>query len=434
MKDKPLLTTKQIWNINFGFLGLQVAFSLIMTNTSRIFSALGANTDLLSILWLAPPLAGLIIQPIIGYWSDRIWTRNGRRIPFVFAGSVLAFILLLLIPNLSSFNHIVYPIWDEVILLFLLQAAFNISLLPFRALIGDQLNVKQQNKGFSIQTFICNTGAIVGALLPFTLAFVGVRNEPLGTERLAPTTSWSFYLGSILLILTVLWTCFKTKEYHPEEYKINVNDDYSKDNGSENIQANSKQIFIRLSFIQFFSWIGFFFLWVYATDAIAQKVWDTDNPLSEAYNDAGNWFGVLTGFYSIVSILLVTFLSKLTNRFGRKQVYFVSQLCCSLGFSSMYFIDNQYLLILSMIGIGIGWGGILTFPFVIMTSNTPSHRMGLQMGLLNATITVPQIVGAFTGIILFKYLANSDSMTMILYAGIALFIAALCVLTLQDKA
>ena len=432
MEEKPNLNTKQIWNINLGFLGLQIAFSLIMTNTSRIFSALGANTDLLSILWLAPPLAGLIIQPIIGYWSDRIWTRFGRRIPFIFLGSILAFLLLLIIPNLSSYDHIIYPIWDEVILLFLLQAAFNVSLLPFRTLIGDQLNAKQQNKGFSIQTFICNTGAILGSLLPFSLALFGMRNEPIGHERLAPTTSWSFYLGGILLLITVLWTCFKTKEYPPNTYKsTNQQDDLEEE--SKESKQKSKKVFFQLGLIQFFSWIGFFFLWVYATDAIAQKIWNTDNPLSEAYNEAGNWFGVLTGFYSIISIVLVAFLSKLTNRFGRKQIYFISLICCSIGFSSMYFIENQYLLILSMIGIGIGWAGILTFPFAIMTSNTPSHRMGFQMGLLNATITVPQIAGALSGIVLFKYLANSDSMTMILYAGIALFIAALCVLTLQDK-
>lgn len=432
MEDKPQLATKQIWNINLGFLGLQIAFSLIMTNTSRIFSALGANTDLLSILWLAPPLAGLIIQPIIGYWSDRMWTRFGRRIPFIFVGSILASVLLVLIPNLSSFDHIIYPIWDEVILLFLLQAAFNMALLPFRALIGDQLNTKQQNKGFSIQTFICNTGAILGALLPFSLAFGGMRNEPFGDERLAPTTSWSFYLGSILLLVTVLWTCLKTKEYHPEKYQSHSKDIESKDQ-SEESHLSSRKVFFQLGIIQFFSWIGFFFLWVYATDGIAQKVWNTNNPLSQAYNEAGNWFGVLTGVYSIVSIITVTFLDRLTARFGRKHIYFISLICCSIGFLSMYFIDNQYLLLVSMVGIGVGWAGILTFPFSIMTSNTPPHRMGFQMGLLNATITLPQIVGAFSGMVLFRYLADSDSIMMIVYAGISLLVAALCVLFLQDK-
>lgn len=427
MNHKPVLSTKQIWNINLGFLGLQIAFSLVMTNTSRIFSALGADADILSILWLAPPLAGLLVQPLIGYWSDRKWTRFGRRIPFIFIGTILSFVLLLVMPNLSADTHIIYPIWDEVVLLFLLQASFNMSMLPFRSLIGDQLQKKQQNLGFSIQTFISNTGSITGSLLPFFLVFIGVRNEPLGDERLAPSLSWSFYIGGAILIATVLWTCLKTKEYQPNEYvddtKVNTNRDHT---GTSN-----RSVIWRLGLVQFFSWIGFFFLWVYATDAIACKIWHTTDPLSEAYNDAGNWFGVLSSIYSIISIVFATALSKLANRFGRKQIYFISLLICGLGFVSISFIENQYLLILPMLGIGMGWASILTFPFAIMASNSSAKRMGLQMGLLNITITLPQIAGALLGIVLFRYLANSDSMTMILYAGISVIISACFVLKLK---
>lgn len=431
MNQKPMLSKKQIWNLNLGFLGLQIAFSLLMTNTSRIFSALGADTDLLSLLWLAPPLAGLIIQPLIGYMSDRKWTRFGRRIPFIFIGSMISCILLLVMPNLSANSHIIYPIWDEVVLLFLLQATFNISMLPFRSLIGDQLNTKQQNSGFSIQTLFCNVGGIAGAFLPFLLAMMGMRNEPIGSEHLAPTLSYSFYIGSALLFITVLWTCFKTKEYRPGQYKNETKNDLASTIEETSLKDNST--IFKLSFIQFFSWFGFFFLWVYATDAIAQKVWNTSDPLSEAYNDAGNWFGVLTGFYSIVSIIFSAFLSKLADRYGNKRVYFASLIASGIGFVSIYFIQNEYLLLLSMIGIGIGWSSMLTFPFSIIASETPAEKMGLRMGLLNVTITLPQIAGSLFGIVLFRYLANSDSMTMILYAGISLFISALFVLRLNSK-
>ena len=424
-----MLNTKQIWDLNLGFLGLQIAFSLLMTNTSRIFSALGAETDLLSILWIAPPLAGLVIQPLVGYISDRKWSRFGRRIPFIFVGSMMAFILLFVIPNISTDSHIIYPFWDEIVLLFLLQVAFNITMLPFRSLIGDQLNTQQQHSGFSIQAFFCNVGGIAGALLPFFLAIMGMRNEPIGNERLAPTLSYSFYIGGVLLLITVLWTCLKTKEYPPNRY-----DDSIKENETsieENSTRSNDNTIYKLGFIQFFSWLGFFFLWVYATDAIAEKIWHTNNPLSEAYNDAGNWFGVLTGVYSVVSIIFSVFLSRLANRYGDKLVYFISLIVSGIGFVSIYFIQNEYLLLLPMIGIGIGWSSMLTFPFSIIAAETPANKMGLQMGLLNVTITLPQIAGSLFGIVLFKYLANSDSMTMILYAGLSLFISALFVLRLR---
>lgn len=433
MDNKPQLTTKHIWNLNLGFLGLQVAFSLIMVNTSRIFSALGANTDLLSVLWLGPPLAGLIIQPIIGYWSDRTWTRFGRRIPFMVVGSILAFIILLLIPNLPSSDYIIYPIWDEVVLLFLLQCTFNMVLLSFRTLIGDMLNAKQLNKGFSIQTFISNAGGILGSLLPFTLAFFGMRNEPIEKEYLAPTTSWSLYFASGLLLLTMLWTIFKIKEYPAKECKLISKCESEANQDAKKLQKNFKKIFLKLGLIQFFSWLGFFFLWVYATDAIALKVWKTGDPLSEAYNESGNWFGVLTGVYSIVSIIFSAFLSKLANKYGNKFVYFSSLIACGIGFVSIYFIQNQYLLLLPMIGIGIGWSSILTFPFSIVAEEASTDKMGFQMGLLNVTITLPQIAGSLFGIVLFRYLANSDSMTMILYAGMSLFISAFFVLGLKNK-
>lgn len=430
--QKPTLSKKQIWDLNLGFLGLQIAFSLLMTNTSRIFSALGADTDLLSLLWIAPPLAGLIVQPLIGYMSDRKWSRFGRRIPFIFIGSIISCVLLSIVPNLSTDNHIIYPIWDEVMLLFLLQAAFNVSMLSFRSLIGDLLNTKQQNFGFSIQTFFCNVGGIAGALLPFLLDVFGMRNEPIENERLAPTLSYSFYTGAILLLITVLWTCLKTKEYPPNKYSDETNEDktITIDNGL----PKDRFIMYKLSFIQFFSWLGFFFLWVYTTDAIAQRIWHTSDALSESYNDAGNWFGVLTSFYSIISIIFSLFLPRLANRYGSKVVYFLSLIVSGVGLVSIYFINDEYLLLLPMIAIGIGWSSMLTFPFSIIAAQSPPDKMGLQMGLLNITITLPQIAGSVFGVVLFKYLANSDSMAMILYAGISLFISAFFVLGLKKEA
>lgn len=436
MNQKPTLSFRQIWNLNFGLLGLQVAFTLLMANTSRILSALGANADQLPLLWLGPPIAGLVIQPIIGYLSDRKWTRFGRRIPFIFIGGIVSTGLMFLMPNTSLISHILPSVSAGVCVLFLLQAAFNTAMQPFRSLVGDIVNEKQQNQGYSTQTLILNIGGIIGNLLPFILTYFGVLNQPNGSEKIAATVTYSFYIGAVFLISTVLWTCFTVKEYSPQQTEgFNNNSDNTLSNNisSTKPERNVISTILRLGIVQFFSWFGIFFLWVYAIGGLAENIWNTQDPLSEGYNKAGNWFGVLSGFYSIVTVIFSIFLAQIAQKWGRKTTYAISLIIGALGLTSMYYIKNQYGLFISMVGVGIGWAAILTFPSAILASVTPPRKMGLYMGLLNATITVPQIIAGLTGGLLFKHIANQDSISMMLISGASLLIAAISVVFIVDK-
>lgn len=436
MSRKPILRFGQIWNINFGFLGHQIAFTLLMANTSRILSAFGADPKDLALFWLAPPLAGLILQPIVGYLSDRKWSRFGRRIPYLFVGSIITSILMFFMPHATILSHVVSPVLGGACVIFLLQCGLNVTMQPFRALVGDMVNPTQQNLGYSVQTLVGNIGGIAGSLLPFILTYIGLANQPIGSERLAPTVIWSFYLGSLFLLLTIMWTCFSVKEYTPAQLDTFEAED-DKTTTQQDVFTPKKETVIstmvRLSVVQFFAWFGAFFLWVYATDGIAETIWKTKDPLSEGYNEAANWYGVLTGIYCVVTAICSVFLAKMADRFGRKITYAVSLLIGALGLASIYFIHNQYLLILSVTAFGVGWAAILTFPYPIMAAVTPSKKMGLYMGLLNITIVIPQIAGALLGGLVFKYIAGEYSIAMLLVAGISLFLAAISVSLIKER-
>lgn len=434
MLNKPNLTYSQIWNINFGFLGTQICFTLVMTNTSRILSALGADTNDLAFLWLAAPLAGLFLQPLIGHFSDKTWSKLGRRIPYILIGLVISTAMMFLMPNSHILSRIMPPVFAGVSILFLIQSAFNISMQPYRSLVGDMVNSKQSNLGYSVQTIVSNLGAIVGSCLPFLLAFIGFSNQAVG-RSIAPSLTWAFYIGIGFLVVTNLWTCFTVKEYPPklfEEY--NKSETANKNTTSTTLTDNRKTIItiLQLSIVQLFSWFAFYYIWVYATDGIAGTIWSTSDPLSEAYNDAGNWFGILTGVYSIIAAIFSVFLSKVTDRFGRKNFYAFSLVLGSIGMSSMFFIHNQYLILLPMIFIGIAWAMILTMPFSILANVVPSKKMGLYMGLLNVTIVIPQIAGGLLGNFIFTNIAGGRPFAMFLVSGVSLLIGAISVVFLRD--
>lgn len=432
MIQKPLLSNHQIWNINFGFLGLQICLTLILANTSRILSSLGADIDQLPLLWLAPPLAGLIIQPIVGYLSDRTWTKWGRRIPYVFFGTIMTTIMMILMPNSNILNNIFSVVVSITFILFWTQSALNISMQPYRSLVADMLNNKQSNKGYSVQTILANIGGIIGSLLPYILAITGINNKANEGGYIADTVTWSFYIAAGILLITSLKTCFSVKEYPPKIFE-SYNTTANKERNTSTAKRKASTTLLQIAVVQLFSWMAFFIIWVYATDALAESIWNTSDASSTEYNDAGNWYGVLTGVYSITAAIFSFYIPKISNLIGRKTLYSLALFIGGLGMISLYYIKDQYIQLLPMIAIGIAWALILTIPFTLINDIAPAKKMGFYMGLLNITIVLPQIVGGLTGNFIFKNIANGSSTSMIFFAGILLFMGAISVYFIKTK-
>ncbi|MDR1884292.1 MAG: MFS transporter [Prevotella sp.] len=448
-KQKPTLAFWQIWNLSFGFLGIQIGYSLQSSQTSRILAALGADPHQLPLFWIMAPLAGLIVQPVIGMSSDRTWTRLGRRIPFILGGAIVSAIAMFFMPN-SEFITRYLPaeeiqlfgtmvtwalVFGAAMLLFM-DCAFNVSMQPFRSLVGDMVNNRQRNQGYSVQSFLTNLGAVTGSLLPFVLAYAGMRNAPVDGEKVAPSVIWSFYTGGALLLLTVIWTCIRVKEYPPEEF-AEYNDMEAKPAEKKDsffsILKNMPGTMYQLAIVQFFSWFALFLMWVYAIGGIAENIWNSTDPLSKAYNDAGDWNGVLSGAYAVFAVVFAVFMARIADKLGRKKVYSFALLMGAAGLISMYFITDQYLLILSMSGVGIAWSGILAMPYAILSGVLPAKRMGLFMGLFNATITIPQITASLVGGLMFKYIAGGSSIMMLVVAGVSMLLAAVSVAFVRDR-
>lgn len=435
MQRKPHLSFWQIWNMSFGFLGVQIGYSLQNGNTSRILSALGADVHQLSYFWLAAPLAGLIIQPIVGLSSDKTWTRLGRRIPFILGGAIVSAIAMFFMPNSEFFAYLLPAMFFGGFMLLFMDASFNVTMQPFRALVGDMVGEDQRNKGYSIQSFLINTGAVVGSLLPFVLTWLGVSNEPSPGEKVAPTVIWAFYFGGAALLITVLWTAFSTKEYPPKEYE-QYNDITAEEKTHTSFISLLKDIPVtmwRLAIVQFFSWFALFMMWVYTTSGVAQNVWHTlaNDSKSLDFNEAGNWVGVLFACYSLFAALFSLVMGNIATRFGRKTTYMSALLLGGVGLLSMMFIHNQYVLILSMVGIGISWAAILAMPYAILSAALPASKMGVYMGIFNATITVPQIsAGLLGGVIL--SLVGGNAIMMLGVAGASMLIAGLTVVFVKE--
>jgi maltose/moltooligosaccharide transporter len=435
MKTKPTLTFWQIWNISFGFLGIQIGYSLQSSQTSRILSALGADPNQLPLFWLAAPIAGLIVQPIIGLSSDRTWTRFGRRIPFIFWGAVVSAIAMFFMPNSAIAAGIMAPVLFGACMLLFMDCSFNVTMQPFRALVGDMVNDKQRNQGYATQSLLTNVGAVVGSFLPFVLTWIGTRNVPLDGEKVPPSVIGAFYIGGAALLLTVIWTSLRVKEYPPKEYAEynNISQDQVQKESFFHILKTIPPTMLQLAIVQFFSWFALFLMWVYATDGIANNVWHTNDPHSQAYNIAGNWNGVLSGVYGVFAALFSIVMAKLATEFGRKWVYSIALIAGALGLISMSWVTNQYMLIVSMLGVGIAWAAILAMPYAILSKVLPANKMGVYMGLFNATITIPQIASGLCGGLIFKYIVGSHSILMLVVAGISMLLAAGSVVFVKDS-
>ena len=435
MEKKPHLSFWSIWNMSFGFMGVQIGYSLQNGNTSRILSALGADVHHLSYFWLAAPLAGLIVQPIIGLFSDKTWTPLGRRIPYILLGAIISALAMFFMPNSEFFTYILPPLFFGAFMLLFMDTSFNITMQPFRALVGDMVSEEQRNQGYAVQSFLINAGAVVGSLLPYFLTSVGVSNIPAEGEKVAPTVIWAFYLGGAILLLSVLWTSFRTREYSPEEY-LKYNDSKQVEPKKSSFITLLKEIpdtMWRLAIVQFFSWFSLFMMWVYTTPGVAQNVWNTvaGDSTSAAYNEAGNWVGVIFAVYSIFGAIFSIIMARIANRVGRKKTYMLALLAGGAGLVSMIFIQNQYGLLVSMLGIGIAWAAILAMPYAILSAALPSDKMGVYMGIFNATITIPQIAAGLLGGLVLT-LVGGKAILMLGIAGLSMVIAGLSVVFVKE--
>lgn len=432
MLQKPDLSFWKIWNINFGFFGVQIAYALQNANNSRIFATLGADPHNLSYFWILPPLMGLLIQPIVGVMSDKTWTRFGRRIPYLFVGALVSVLVMILLPNSGSFNlSIANAMIFGLMALMVLDTAINMAMQPFKMLVGDMVNEKQKKLAFSIQSFVCNAGNFVGFLFPIIFTYIGIKNT--APDGVVPdSVIYSFYVGAAILVLCVLYTIFNVKEMPPQEYAKYHQMEEKKNSPKSNVFSllkNAPKVFWTVGLVQFFCWSAFIYMWTYTNAGIAENVWNTTDAKSQAYQEAGNWVGVLFAVQSVGSIIWAVVLPFFRSN---KTAYFISLILGGLGFISTYFIEDQYLLFISYLLIGCAWAAILALPFTILTNALSGGNMGAYLGLFNGTICIPQIIAASLGGVVFQLLGSS-SINMLIVAGVLLIIGAFCVFVIREK-
>ena len=425
-----------LWNLSFGFFGVQIAYALQSANISRIFATLGADPHNLSYFWILPPLMGILVQPIVGTLSDKTWCRFGRRIPYLFIGASVAVLVMCLLPNAGSFGLTVSgAMLFGLIALMFLDTSINMAMQPFKMLVGDMVNEKQKAKAYSIQSFLCNAGSIAGYVFPFLFTFLGIKN--VAEEGVVPdSVIWSFYIGAAILILCVIYTTVKVKEWNPQqyaEYNGLTGDVEKKEEGKADwitLLKNAPSTFWKVGVVQFFCWAGFLYLWNYSTGAIAETVWYTTDPKSAEFQAAGNWVGILFAVQAVGSVLWVVVLAMFKNI---KLGYSVSLLIAGVGFALIPFLHNQYLQFIPFLMIGAGWAAMLAMPFTLVTNALQGYgHMGTYLGLFNGTICIPQIVAAICGGAILSLIGSHQS-DMMFVAGVFLVIGALYVPMIKEK-
>src|SRR5574344_1470375 len=431
MKTKPNLSFWKLWNLSFGFFGVQIAYALQSANISRIFATLGADPHNLSYFWILPPLMGIIVQPVIGTLSDKTWCRFGRRIPYLFIGATLAVLVMCLLPNAGSLGMTVGTamIFGLVSLMFL-DTSINMAMQPFKMMVGDMVNERQKGLAYSIQSFLCNAGSLVGYVFPFLFTFLGISN--VAAKGVVPdSVIYSFYVGAAILILCVIYTTAKVKEMPPKEYaeyhglekplneeKVNV----------FSLLKHAPAAFWTVGLVQFFCWSAFMYMWTYTNGAIADTCWGTTDVTSAGYQSAGNWVGVLFAVQAIGSVVWAVVLPMFKNR---KFAYSLSLVLGGVGFCMGPFISNQYILFIPYLLIGCAWAAMLAMPFTIVTNALDGSHMGVYLGLFNGTICIPQIVAAALGGVMMSLIGNTQS-TMLMIAVLFLLIGALCVFFIKE--
>ncbi len=432
MKTKPNLTFWKLWNLSFGFFGVQIAYALQSANISRIFRTLGADPHDLSFFWILPPLMGILVQPIVGTLSDKTWTRWGRRIPYLFIGAAVAVAVMCLLPNAGSFGMAASAVMIfGLLMLMLLDTSINMAMQPFKMLVGDMVNEEQKAKAYSIQSFLCNAGSIVGFLFPFFFTWIGLKNvAPEGV--VPPSVVWSFYVGAAILILCVLYTTLKVKEWAPKEYvEYNPVANEKEDKADWfTLLKHAPSMFWKVGLVQFFCWAAFLYMWTYVTDAVSETVWYTTDAATEAYQKAGNWTGVLYAIQAMGSVCWAIMLPRFRNT---KMAYALSLLLGAFGFMLIPYLHGQYLQIVAFLLIGCAWAAMLAMPFTFVTNALQGYgHMGAYLGLFNGTICLPQIVAALCGGFIFRTIGGHQS-SMMLVSGALLLLGAICVTFLKDR-
>ncbi len=496
MKAKPRLSFWQLWNMSFGYIGIQFGFALQSTNLTRIFETLGAKQDEIPALWIAAPLSGLIIQPIIGYMSDRTWTPLGRRKPYFLTGAILASLALLVMPNSPA-------VWVAAGMLWMLDASINITMEPMRAFVGDMLPDDQRTQGFAVQTFFIGTASIVGSLLPYLLTNVLQVSNTADPGIVPPSVRWAFYVGGAVYITAVLWTIFSTKEYSPQELDAFSEEEtgtaaregkeLALDSGKYTtsglalillglvgtglvwhfawdralyilsvglgiygaLQLVVARLFRRgsrtglveiiydlnnmpgtmrqLAVVTLFTWFAMFAWMIYCTPAITSYHFGTSDPLSQAYNDGADWVGVMNSVANGMAALVAFSLPVIARRTSRVTTHAACLLIGALGMISMYFFKNPHLLLLSMAALGVAWAGLLTIPYAILSSVVPHRKMGVYMGMFNFFLVIPQILAAATMGLMLRHWFDGQTILMMVLGGASMLVAAVLMLFVQDR-
>ena len=433
MKQKKDLSFWKLWNLSFGFFGVQIAYALQSANISRIFATLGADPHSLSYFWILPPLMGVLVQPIVGTLSDRTWCRFGRRIPYLFIGSAVAVAVMCLLPNAGSFGMAVSTAMTfGLISLMFLDTSINMAMQPFKMLVGDMVNEKQKSLAYSIQSFLCNSGSLVGYVFPFFFTALGIANEaPKGV--IPDSVIYSFYIGAAILILCVIYTTVKVKEWDPKEYAEYNESDPEACEGSANwidLLKKAPDMFWTVGLVQFFCWAAFMYMWTYTNGTIADTVWNTTDVVSKGYQEAGNWVGVLFFWQAIGSVAWAMILPKISNE---KFAYALSLVIGAVGFAMVPFVTDKYLLVLPFLLIGCAWAAMLAMPFAFVTNALEGYgHKGAYLGLFNGTICIPQIIAAALGGILLS-IVGSHQYNMMIVAAVSLAIGAACVGLIKKK-
>lgn len=432
MKQKPNLPFWSLWNLSFGFFGVQIAYALQSANISRIFRTLGANPHELSYFWILPPLMGIIVQPIVGSLSDRTWCRLGRRIPYLFVGAIVAVAVMCLLPNAGSLQLVVsQAMIFGIVMLMLLDTSINMAMQPFKMLVGDMVNEKQKAKAYSIQSFLCNAGSVAGYLFPYLFAAVGIANVA-APGVVPPSVVWSFYIGAAILIFCVFYTTSKVREWAPQQYREYNPVSEEKEGKADwfTLLKNAPSTFWKVGLVQFFCWAAFLYMWTYVVDAVAETVWHSTDSSSEGYQDAGNWTGVLYAIQAVGSVVWAALLPRFQNT---KMAYALSLVLAAIGFAMIPFVPNEYGQIIPFLLIGCGWAAMLAMPFTFVTNALHGYgHMGAYLGLFNGTICLPQIIAAICGGSILD-LVGGRSSSMMIVAGVLLLCGAVCVGFIKDK-
>ncbi len=431
-----------MFNLSFGFFGVQIAYALQSANISRIFATLGADPHQLSFFWILPPLMGMIVQPLIGKFSDKTWNKMGRRKPYLLIGAIIAVLVMILLPNAGSLglstSYVLLGLnsamWFGLFALIFLDTSINVAMQPFKMMVGDMVTEEQKTQAYSIQSFLCNAGQLVGCLAPFLLTSIGVANE--APEGVIPdSVIYSFYAGAVILILCVVYTFMKVKEMPPKEYAEfhGIDLDAPKEEGGGNLfklLVKAPKTFWQVGLVQFFCWAAFLYMWNYSPGTIAANCWNTTDTASADYQAAGNWVGVVFAFQAVGAVLWALVLPKFkTVKLG----YIVSLLIGAAGFASLLFLHDKYAICVSYTLIGMAWAAMLAYPFTLLTNALEGNPyMGSYLGLFNCTICLPQIVAAATGGAVLHLLGSAQP-RMMLMAGIFLVAAACCVPLVNTK-